>query len=1181
MNAFNWLHLSDLHFGLGGQAPLWPNVRSVFFDDLARIHEKSGPWHAVLFTGDLVQSGKADEFAQLEDKVLVSIWKKLGELGSAGAVLLTVPGNHDLLRPAAHKPTAALRQLSRKDGFAEIAGEFWDEPNCEYREIIAEAFQNYQSYTTGALYRNGVTLKPGLLPGDFAASLDISTKGGPPLRIGIAGINTTFLQLAGGNYLGRLALNAKQLHHVCSDDIPAWVSAHSASILLTHQGPEWLDERLRNEAYPEINPAGRFAVHLFGHMHENVARSTSLGGGKPLRQWQACSLFGMEKFGEPPTFDRRHGYSAGRIEFSGGSATIRQWPRRATRDMNGWRFDRDTESCVLVESDGGTQPEEFQIPQLSPSMSATPKDHHAPAEIAPAGASVSVRSRHSSAAWPWPNEEPALRNYCVGVCSAHSQIRFVEIPYLKDVSDVEMDSLYVEPRFCSQEIHPDQPPHSWPMCFEALRALTEHRQLVLLGDPGSGKSTFVSFLSWQLCRPKPQKASLWSTQFGGLVPFPIILRDLRLKADLTWEGLLDAFLEHRIGKLLPGRNAIERTLQEGRAVILLDGLDEIANLNIRKKLRDAVHAGIAAYPKSTWIMTSRMVGYELVPFHFKTETVASQANVGDEIVAHRKGAKRVRTAMADLLYLVPFSDEQIKTFARNWYTLHEKEEELAKNSAQNFVAAIRENDGTQRLARIPYLLTLMALIHRKHARLPHGRTELYERIAAAYLESIDLRRQLDQLPYSLVQKKRWLSDVAYRMQHRRTKGPTGGTQGDILATKSEVQRWLGAAMRASGVGDTRRESSALLDYFAQRSGLLLPRGEGKFAFMHLSLQEYFAACFLEPRLTASRFSRKRQKIEPSDEQLRAWANDAVWHETFILLFELLSEKSASETEALLDHLFENRLDNDKRGRESAAAGLLAELASDPFVLLPAEARRRLRQQSWLWCFGLDGPRDRSRFIDRSDNKVVRSLLWESQGDLQRAWKAASISRNALRCVEALNLGGCSGFSDLSALRTLRSLKYLNLRECGAVSDISPISELKLLRSVNLEGCTKVLNIEPLAALRNLEFLVLGAPVDLTHLSTIDSLRELHLHYPVSGKVDLTPLAGLTRLIHVCAGRDGRDIRVSKILQADPEKITAPGVRRLVLMSLGNRAGMPDNLALLERGTHHARPAGPKRARRGI
>ena len=101
-HSFSWLHLTDFHFGLKGQACLWPNLRQPFLDDLAELHELSGPWRAVLFTGDLVQQGKSEEFRQVQQEVLGRLWQKLAELGSGDAVLLAVPGNHNLHR--SHAP---------------------------------------------------------------------------------------------------------------------------------------------------------------------------------------------------------------------------------------------------------------------------------------------------------------------------------------------------------------------------------------------------------------------------------------------------------------------------------------------------------------------------------------------------------------------------------------------------------------------------------------------------------------------------------------------------------------------------------------------------------------------------------------------------------------------------------------------------------------------------------------------------------------------------------------------------------------------------------------------------------------------------------------------------------------------------------------------------------------------
>lgn len=357
MKSFNWLHLTDLHFGHDDQKSLWPNVREALWNDLERLHEKSGPWNAVLFTGDLVQSGKKEQFIELEEKVLGPLWTHLAKIGSKECALLAVPGNHDLLRPEYDKPKAALRYMLQKNGFSEIEGEFWDEPDCEYREIIAASFENYQDWSAKNSRNNGIEITQGVLPGDFVASMIVNSSEGSPLKIGIAGINTTFLQLTNGDFRKRLSLDTKQLNEACGGDLPEWSKRHDACILMTHQGPEWLEETYATEAYSEINPAGRFAVHLFGHMHENTIRSTAAGGGKIVRQWQGNSLFGLEKFGESLKTERRHGYSAGRIEFANDEATICHWPRKAVKDSNGWRFNPDHDSCVLIESESRTEPE--------------------------------------------------------------------------------------------------------------------------------------------------------------------------------------------------------------------------------------------------------------------------------------------------------------------------------------------------------------------------------------------------------------------------------------------------------------------------------------------------------------------------------------------------------------------------------------------------------------------------------------------------------------------------------------------------------------------------------------------------------------------------------------------------------------------------------------------------------
>jgi tetratricopeptide (TPR) repeat protein len=349
--SFSWLHLTDFHYGLKGQECLWPTLREPFLDSLAALHERCGPWDAVLFTGDLVQSGETAQFEKMQAEVLDPLWERLRELGSGDAVLLAVPGNHDLYRPNPLDDNPAVDVLLEEGGFQRIEEKkFWDQPAGGYRRVINDAFAAYSQWWNKAAHRPAVNV--GALPGDFSTTLLCNGR-----RIGIVGLNTTFLQLAGGDYEGRLVWDARQLHAVCDGGVDTWSKQHDVCLLLTHQGPNWLTPEARKQGESEIAPAGRFAVHLFGHQHELDITYIRRGGSRhAVRLCQGCSVFGMEKFGEPPKTQRAHGYAAGRIEFGETEATLRLWPRIATNTTGAWRIIPDHDHAEL-EDDQGTPSE--------------------------------------------------------------------------------------------------------------------------------------------------------------------------------------------------------------------------------------------------------------------------------------------------------------------------------------------------------------------------------------------------------------------------------------------------------------------------------------------------------------------------------------------------------------------------------------------------------------------------------------------------------------------------------------------------------------------------------------------------------------------------------------------------------------------------------------------------------
>lgn len=347
MPGFGWLHLTDLHApGAGGFRTLWPNVEQQLLDDLSRLHGRAGPWDAVFFTGDLTQRGTDAEFSAL-DEVLGGLWDHLRSLGS-NPVLLPVPGNHDLVRPEPRRPE--VRLLSQWGNSPDVQQEFWTDPASPYRAVVNEAFKGYEKWFNLKRYPQPDELSAGLLPGDRAAVLERDG-----LRVGVVGLNTAFLQLSDGPWQGRLSLSPAQLHAATGGNGATWTRANDLNFLLSHHGPLWLDPPSVEALGGEIAPPGRFLAHLFGHMHDASTATLALGGAQPWRRWQGTSLFGLEGWG--PNTERRHGYTAGRVELEApGRIRVRQWPRAGVRHQAGfWQIVSD--QTFVLEDDSGTPPE--------------------------------------------------------------------------------------------------------------------------------------------------------------------------------------------------------------------------------------------------------------------------------------------------------------------------------------------------------------------------------------------------------------------------------------------------------------------------------------------------------------------------------------------------------------------------------------------------------------------------------------------------------------------------------------------------------------------------------------------------------------------------------------------------------------------------------------------------------
>ena len=171
----------------------------------------------------------------------------------------------------------------------------------------------------------------------------------------------------------------------------------------------------------------------------------------------------------------------------------------------------------------------------------------------------------------------------------------------------------------------------------------------------------------------------------------------------SFDGLLDAFLNHAMSEPLRESDYLHHMLKEGGALILLDGIDELGDLTARKNFRDAVFDGLDRYPHCRWMLSSRIVGYDEAPFDRNQDSQAISTELPSEslrkalrlesrkLLAQQRlaGLLRVEREFGDgsviTRYIAPFDDRRIEEFARNWYVQREAAATRAGEGAAHLV----------------------------------------------------------------------------------------------------------------------------------------------------------------------------------------------------------------------------------------------------------------------------------------------------------------------------------------------------------------------------------------------------------------------------------------------------------------------------------------------------------------
>ncbi|MDN0198012.1 serine protease [Streptomyces sp. S.PNR 29] len=374
-------------------------------------------------------------------------------------------------------------------------------------------------------------------------------------------------------------------------------------------------------------------------------------------------------------------------------------------------------------------------------------------------------------------------------------------------------------------------PERTPQRVDTL--LSTRPRVLLRGDAGAGKTTLVWWLATHTAAGThgPALAAL-----NGLVPFIVPLRTLRAQG-----GAFPPPTQlPRAARLVvdePPDGWAGRVLEAGRALLLVDGLDEVPQAE-REEAHRWLTALLARYPRTRCVATVRPLAVE---------------------------PDWLEAARFEELRLLPLRDDDIQTFVAAWHRaarMEDDDQELLAELEQDLSQQFRHNPALRDLARTPLLCAVICALHRRHEGfLPETRFRLYQSALEMLLGHRDKRRRVDApdgITMTVEEHHQILQRIAVWLVRC----------GQSEFGRAEARPLLEQAL--AGMDRVRRQGSpeVILTHLLNRSGLLQERGDDSYQFIHRTFQDFLAA---------------KELVESNSlRELVRNAHDEVWQDVVLL-----------------------------------------------------------------------------------------------------------------------------------------------------------------------------------------------------------------------------------------------------------------------------------------------------------
>jgi hypothetical protein len=376
-----------------------------------------------------------------------------------------------------------------------------------------------------------------------------------------------------------------------------------------------------------------------------------------------------------------------------------------------------------------------------------------------------------------------------------------------------------------------------------FRGIEAHAQrAVILGDPGSGKSSLLQYLALEWVEGNTEKLPLLiELREFAITPSANFLEFLHRGRGVDWQ-----FDQHQL----------HQHLLEFPTLVMFDGLDEVFDRATQSTVIDDIIRFSQQYPKAQVLVTSRIIGYN---------------------------PDRLQHANFRHFTIQPLSTDEIHEFIDRWYDLSMGSDPDKTRLKQRLKDAIANSKAIQNLADNPLLLTMMAILNRRQ-ELPRDRSDLYDQASRVLLYHWDVDHKRLQLPMDAIgrrEKQEMLRAIAYEMQ-----AGEEGLKGNLISSDHLI-RIVTDYLRDQGFSEPREKANLLIQQLRDRNFILCYRGADTYGFMHRTFLEYFCAMEIVHRFEKQRTLTFEQL---QDEVFGQHWQDETWHEVLRLICGAIDPK---------------------------------------------------------------------------------------------------------------------------------------------------------------------------------------------------------------------------------------------------------------------------------------------------